>query len=124
MDQENSKIVFSNEDGTRVEADAQLIGSFETKSQNWRWAWANKSILDSMKKDSEAVREFGAKHGLEKLTEAGWDGTEDDGWQMAALALKINNRKGIYRGQAGSMFVYITFGEVTISKARESGKEN
>lgn len=114
IDQDVGNLVFSNEDGTRVVAKAQIIGSFSTGDNSWLWAWDNPSIVDGMKVDALKVKEYGETHGIEKLTSRTWNGTEEDGWAMAALATKLCGAQGVYRGPSGSAFVFMTFGEVTI----------
>jgi hypothetical protein len=39
-----------------------------------------------------------------------------DGWHMAALANRLCERNGVYRGPAGTTFVFFTFGQVQLSK--------
>jgi hypothetical protein len=45
-----------------------------------------------------------------------WEGSEDEAWSMTALAVKLCNEQGAYRGPAGQTMMFITFGEVQLSK--------
>jgi hypothetical protein len=115
LDQEVGTLVFSNPDGTTATAPAQIIGSFSTNDNSWLWAWDNPSIVEAMKQHSLQVKQYGEQHGIEKLTARKWTGTEDDAWAMTALAVKLCGAQGAYRGPAGPSYVFMTFGEVTIS---------
>jgi hypothetical protein len=119
IDQEVGGIVFSNADGTKAVAPAQIIGSFSTNDNSWLWAWDNPSIIDDLKLHALKLKEYGEKHRIEKLTMRKWTGTEDDAWAMAALAVKLCNAQGAYRGPAGPAYVFMTFGEVKISKPKD-----
>jgi hypothetical protein len=61
------------------------------------------------------MREYGRKHGIERLSNPGWKGSEAEAWEMTALAVKLCNEQGAYRGPAGHTFVFIAFGEVQLS---------
>ena len=120
IDQEVGDLIFSNTDGTTAVAPAQIIGSFNASDNSWLWAWDNPSIVDALTVDAQRLREYGEEHGIEKLTTAKWNATEGDGWEMAALAAKLCSAQGAYRAPAGNVYVFMTFGKVTISKP-ESG---
>ena len=119
IDQEVGNLVFSNADGTTAVARAQIIGSFSTNDNSWLWAWDNPSIVDGMKLDTLKLKEYGEKHGIAKLTTRTWNGTEEDAWTMAALAVKLCDAQGAYRAPAGPSYVFITFGEVKLSKPQD-----
>lgn len=97
-------------------APAQIIGSFDSRAGDWLWGWANESLDASLTQDSSRVREYGTQHQIRRLTMTSWPATEIDGWHMAALANRLCESNGVYRGPAGSTFVFFTFGEVQLSK--------
>jgi len=43
--------------------------------------------------------------------------TEDQAWELAALAFMVCGANGAYRGPAGTALVFMTFGKVQLSKA-------
>jgi hypothetical protein len=115
--QAQGDLVFTFADGLKAVAPAQIIGTYNSKDQSWLWAWANDSINDSLKKDAQKVREYGAKHRIKQLTERKWLGSEAEAWAMAAVAVKLCGAQGAYRGPASeNLFVFMTFGEVQLSK--------
>lgn len=119
IDQEVGDLIFSNSDGTKAVAPAQIIGSFSTNDNSWLWAWDNPSIVDDLKLHALKLKEYGEKHSIKKLTMRKWTGTEDDAWAMTAFAVKLCNAQGVYRGPAGPAYVFMTFGKVRISKPKD-----
>lgn len=95
---------------------AQIIGTYDSADGSWLWAWANPSIPESLTRDARKVQDYGVEHQIHRLTARKWKAGESDGWQMTALACRLCAANGAYRGPAGSTFVFITFGEVQLSK--------
>lgn len=116
FDQESGKLVWSNADGTMATAPAQIVGTFSANDDTWLWAWANRSIDESLTQHARQVREYGKKHNISRLTDRKWKGEEADGWQMAALVMKLNAAQGAYRVEAGKTVVFFTFGKPTVKK--------
>jgi hypothetical protein len=123
INQDDGNLVFTFTNKV-VTCPAQIIGSFNSDKGTWMWAWHNKSIAEQLTRDSRKLLELGRSKGYEKLTEPVWTGTEDDAWQMAALATLHCNAQGAYRGpsSAGHLFVFMTFGEVKITKLEQDAQ--
>ncbi|HXI71009.1 MAG TPA: hypothetical protein VNN22_11705 [Verrucomicrobiae bacterium] len=113
--QDTGELVFTFPDMI-VRAPAQIVGSFDSQAGTWMWAWANSSIAEPLARDSVKAREYGEQHHIRRLTAPSWSAEETDGWHMAALANRLCESNGIYRGPAGTSFVFITFGKVQLSK--------
>jgi hypothetical protein len=47
--------------------------------------------------------------------------SEDNAWQLTALACKLADAQGGYRGPMGSTLVFVTFGKPSLTK-REYGR--
>ena len=116
LSQESGELVFSLPEDLKAVAPAQIIGTYNTEDNTWLWAWANSSIDDKLKVDALKVRKYGEAHNIAKLTQRKWTGTEDDAWAMVALAVKLCDEQGGFRGPAGATHVFIAFGGVTLSK--------
>ena len=116
LNQDTGELVFSLPDGMKAVCPAQIIGTYNSKDHTWLWAWANPSIDEKLKVNALKVRKYGEEHHIDRLTRSKWEGTEDDAWAMAALAVKLCGEQGAYRGPAGATYVFITFGEVKLSK--------
>jgi hypothetical protein len=64
----------------------------------------------------QAVREFGEKHNILKLTEDYWEATEDDGWEMSAIANRIIGGKGVYRCPDENGFLFLILTNIYLSQ--------
>lgn len=116
LNQDDGKLVFVLADGLIASALAQIIGTFDTRDNTWMWSWNNPSISESLRRDAERVRAYGERVSVEQLTSAKWVGEENDAWAMTALACKLCDAQGAYRGPAGTTQVFMTFGDVEVSK--------
>lgn len=116
LDQSRGDLIFTFEDGIVATCPAQIIGSFDSAGGTWLWSWANPSIADSLKRNSLRVRDYGREHKIARLTSAKWSCTESDAWLMTALACKLCEAQGAYRGPAGTTFVFMTFDKVLLCK--------
>ncbi|HVV72151.1 MAG TPA: hypothetical protein VHI52_11745 [Verrucomicrobiae bacterium] len=113
LDQDKGELLFQFP-GRGAIAAVQIIGTYDAQTGVWMWAWANPLIADSLKVQATNLREFGEQHGIQRLTTAEWNGQESDCWYMSALACKLSDARGAYRGPAGDTHTFMTFGEVLL----------
>lgn len=113
-DQETGILTWSFEDGRKVEAPFQIVGTYNTASGTFLWGWDNPSVLESRAEDARAVQAFGKEHGIDFLQWRKLDCTEESAWELAALANLLCERQGVYGGPAGDARVFMTFGEVRV----------
>ena len=97
-DLDTCSMTFSDQAGPKVRGAIQVVGSISDK--NWLWAWANAAWPDESFEDLLKVRAFGVEHGIDELTS---DYVEADdlhllGWELAAVAARIAQAPGVYRG--------------------------
>jgi len=118
LDMSQGDLLFTFADGVVATCPAQIVGSLDTESGSWLWAWANPSIPDALKRDSLRVREYGQQRKIERLIAEEWPCTEEEAWRMAALACLLCNAQGVYRGPAGTALVFISFASVKLSPKR------
>jgi len=116
LDQDTGKLIFIFDNDLIVSSDAQIIGTFNSKDNSWKWSWDNSSISPEMSLDSKAVRQYGFDHGFEELTWSDLNCSEEVAWTLAAIACKLCNGQGVYRGPAGTTYVFINFREVQVNK--------
>lgn len=76
----------------------------------------NESLSDALVQDSLRVREFGQQNHIQRLISAEWPAKELDAWHMAALTNRLCETNGVYRGPAGTTFVFFTLGKIQMSK--------
>jgi len=110
-------IRFSNGDGFVVTADVQVIGTYNSDDESWLWGWDHPSVSPPLARAAQLAHEFGRKHRLSQYTTRRLRCSQDDAWQFTAVALHLSEGAGSYRGPSGSTFAFMTFGEVTVSKA-------
>jgi hypothetical protein len=109
-DQERAELSFSNDGKAAVICEIAMVGSISAQNGTWLWSWANESILEPVKAPMRDLLEFGEERGLERLAGAYWDGVEQDGWEMTAIAAKFLGALGAYRtpDDGGFTFMVIT----------------
>lgn len=98
-------------------APAQILGSYNPTAASWLWAWANKTILPDMSRDSAVVRDWGVEHGVDVLAQPKTTADDETAASLAALAVRITRATGFYRGTGSASFPVITFGPVTLTAA-------
>lgn len=111
VDQDTGEIVFSAPNGMVATCTVQIIGTFDTTDCTWLWAWDHPSVQPLLATHAKRVREYGEANGIGELTTRKLSSTEEQCWEFTALACKLNEAQGGYRGPAGSARVFMTFGE-------------
>lgn len=112
LDQDAGQLTFKFPGRSSI-TPVQIIGTFNTQSATWLWAWANPLIADHLKADSLRLREYGEQWGIQRLTAPEWAAQESDCWYMAALACRLFGGHGAYRGPAADSHTLMVFGEVS-----------
>lgn len=115
-DLETGRIAFTFADGTIAEADLQIIGTYNTENGTFLWSWDHPSVEEPLQAHAQLAKEFGEIHGLTQYTERIIECTQDDAWTFTAVAARLANANGAYRGPAGTALIYMTFGEIKIVK--------
>lgn len=117
-DQGTGRIRFTFEDGTVADADFQIVGSYDSLDGTFLWGWDHPSVGEPLREHARLAKEFGLKHALSKYTERMVRCTEEEAWEFTAVAARLGNVNGAYRGPAGTTFVFMTFGEISLSKRK------
>jgi hypothetical protein len=107
FDQEKGQIEFFDGQGPDLVCEVQIIGTYSKETKTWLWAWNNPSTLDKLKNDSFKVNEFGASHGVERLLNPKWTATEEEGWDMTAIAAHLVPTEGAYRLPNGEVMIFM-----------------
>ena len=103
-----------------VTAPLQVIGTYDTGDGSWLWGWDHPSVPGPLAVHAGLVRDFAREHGLSALLSRTLHCTEDDLWAFAALATRLAAAQGAYRGAAGSTLVMLTYGELQLSRRRDT----
>lgn len=108
FDQETGLFFLQLEDGSRIEADGQILGSHDPAKRNWEWAWNNPHVLDAMKRDSIAVRKFGEEHQISYLCAPVVPMPDKQfATYLAAVGEKITASQGVYPANVGTITGYV-----------------
>lgn len=105
FDQPTHKLQFFDcSDRLAVEADVIDIGSFATESSTWKWAWANDSVVLSLRQRAEPLRALADITGFDLFSQT--HAFEIDGetmaWDLAAISVKHLGAVGCYKAPSSS----------------------
>ena len=115
-DLEQGLITFSFSDGMVASASLQVIGTLNLTDGTWLWGWDHPSVKAELARHALLVRDFGERYKLTELTTRKIACAEADAWRFTAVASHLANATGAYRGPFGSTSVYMTFGNVSLSR--------
>lgn len=118
VDLDAGEIVWSFDDGTRAVAPVQVVGTLNRADGTFLWAWQHPSVPEPLAQHAALVRDLGSEVNDARLTTAKIAASEDEAWSFTALAVKLGEANGGYRGGGndGLPLVYMTFGNVTLSR--------
>ena len=111
-DQETELLEFFNGDTLKLRITYQEVGSISKISDTWLWAWANSSILENIRTDSEKIQEFGKQYGFERLAKRKWYADETDGWEMTSIMAYILKSKGAYMLPGEKVTSFVVFSKI------------
>ncbi len=104
FEQSTSKLqFFDDNDVLCLETDIIDIGSYSSKSSTWLWAWANVSVLPTLRQESEKLKELSKITGYQLFEDYHtFHVDENMAWELAALSVKQLNAKGCYRAPSST----------------------
>jgi hypothetical protein len=102
-------------------APVQVLGAHVAAREEFVWAWSMDAVPAPLKRDAEAVRDFGAANGATMLTTPRLPVDESGASDLATLAFRISRASGFYRGP-GASTTFFTFGLVTVTHADGSAQ--
>jgi hypothetical protein len=109
-DQESATLLFSGADRPNLKFTIQVIGSWAAEAGSWLWAWENDSILLGAREHVHVLQKFGLENGFQRLSEALWDATQADAWEMTRVACLLLQADGVYRApdEDGALFMVLS----------------
>ena len=108
-------LTFTNE-SVRATCPLQVIGTYDTQDRSWLWGWDHPSVPAPLALHAGLVRDFAEQHRLDALLTRTLHCSEAAIWAFAALANRLAEAQGAYRGPAGETLVMMTFGTVTLEQ--------
>ncbi len=115
-DLDKGVIMFTAPNGIKATCSLQIIGTINTDDGTWLWSWRNKSIAPALQIHAKAVKKYGIDNHIKQFTAAKFLCSEATAWEMVAIACKLGNAEGAYRGQAGSVNVFMTYYNVQLTR--------
>ena len=103
FDQASEKLQFFDEQKRMVvEADVIDAGSYSPKSNSWKWAWANESVLPALRKKAERLKELQDITGMDLFGDPMAFEIDDEAmaWELTAMAARHLGALGCYRAPA------------------------
>lgn len=116
VDQDKGIIFWLFEDGRSAVAPVQIIGTYNPKDGSFLWGWEHPSVAVPLQKHANLVKEYGLKHKVELFTSKKVYVSEEQAWEFTAVANRLAEANGAYRADAGGPLVFMTFGEIKLSK--------
>ena len=115
-DQDTGTITFVFADGTRVSAPMQIIGTYNIADETFKWGWDHPIVNKPLRKHAELALKFGQDNQLPNYTNPMVSCTKEEAWAFTATAARLGNANGAFWGQTGNTLLFMTFGEVSLSK--------
>ncbi len=112
FEQETGNMIFTLKGGKHVNMKFHVVGSISDRSGTWMWSWDNPYLLENVTEEMLKVRSFGEENGLEKLTSPKWPASDDDGWEMTAIAAWVLKSKGAFSFLSEEMMVFVVFEDI------------
>lgn len=115
FDQTTEKLqLFDEADNLVIEADVVKIGTYSPKSNTWKWAWANESVLPGLRKKAEPLKELEDITGMEIFGyEAAFEiEGEAMAWELVAFSVRHLAALGCYRAPSDGPAIYLAITNV------------
>ncbi|MBC7815313.1 MAG: hypothetical protein IAG10_00270 [Planctomycetaceae bacterium] len=123
VDQDVGQIVFSLPKGMKAICDVQIIGTYNTDDETWLWGWDHPAVQKPLQDHAWMVKRYGDSHAISRLTTKKLACTEDEAWEFTALACKLAEAQGAYRGPSGPTLVFMTFGQPSLEKSDDKSSD-
>lgn len=117
VNQDDGTIVFTTSKGIQATAPVQIIGTYNTEDGTWLWGWDHPSVMPELAEHAKRLSAYGRQHNIARLTTRKFACSEEECWELTALACLLCQAQGGYRGPAGTAMVFMTFGNVELSQA-------
>lgn len=112
---EPGMVRFACLDGRIVTARAQIVGTLNTQTGTWQWAWDSATIGGTAGAAAAAkVREFGIEKGMERLIIPRFAATLIEAWGYCAVACAVNGAQGGFTESRGPGFIFFVFDRAVV----------
>ena len=110
---ENTKLLFKKDGEVYVEASFTPIGVYTRQDEIWLWSWADEELpANLIDKSFELKFAMTQKH-IEYGNYSAFESDEETSMELAAVACKLLDAKGIYRAVEGDNDFFMTIDTIT-----------
>lgn len=117
VDLQQGQILWQFAEGVQVSASIQVVGTYNPQNGTFLWGWDHPSVPEVLSQHAALVKAYGQQNHVARFTTRQVQCTEDEAWEFTAVATRLGEASGAYRGNAGGTLVFLTFGEVHIQKS-------
>jgi hypothetical protein len=96
FDMENKTIQFFKNEKITLQYEFVFIGSWAEEDETWMWAWANDSLDEKLRKDSEAIKNLQNKTGFDEFIAEEVPCDDSMAFELVAAAVHELKAKGMY----------------------------
>lgn len=108
-------------DGRILQAEVQVIGTYNTHDGSFLWGWDHPSVPEALRQAAQLARNWGETHAVQELMTRSVSATEQQAWEWTALAAQQYGASGAYRGRSDATWVYMAYGPVVeVSSSRSA----
>jgi uncharacterized protein DUF6882 len=97
------------ENGSKWEADAQILGTFDEDEETWQWAWSNTNCTEALARDSHKVKAKGEELGiwyLYELAQHPVPGPEFVAY-LCSIGMKASESSGMFESRQQPIVLFI-----------------
>jgi hypothetical protein len=107
-------VVFTFAKGVTGTANFQVIGTYDEIDGTFLWGWAHSFIPLAMQEHAHLAKQWGLDNQHPSYTSKSIACSLDEGWNFAAVTNSLASSKGVYRGHAGTKYIFMTLGEMEV----------
>lgn len=108
-------LLKSRKTGRGLAATIQLVGSYSGRSETWLWSWGDTRLAEKERSRLRSIRAHGEENAMLKLAAPHWPASEQDAWDMTAIASDFIECKGSYRTPNPNGHIYMLLLDVETS---------
>lgn len=120
VDLTEGQVSFHFDDGTILYAPIQVVGTYNARDGTFLWAWGHKTLPRHLVAHAGLARAWGRENDMADYTAAIVDCTPEAVWDFAAVTAHLAGREGVYRGRNGSVWLYLTYGDIAMEAAHRA----
>lgn len=112
LEYENNSLLFFDKEYPVVEATIIPVAAHITDIDQLVWFWSFKDLPEPVRKISSAVKKLYDLTGHEHFRRMSVPCNESMAWDIASMACKFLDAKGVYRVPQGGMYAYVLISHI------------